>query len=301
MLELQFNNIETFSFKKGTDKKTVIQLPSAGIVLTLSPELASLLTLEAERFLRETLTHSRYIATRFKYQTVFVSSLIHKLFSDNLMDHNGFTDKALSKGKKTFSYDVESIIELITYSHYTNKTIKDELESLDKVVHGERYIKQWPSIKLASELPTYDKSLFKQSMDNPIRLTSSGTLAGLVKPIIFHDGSLDMAFYGCKVKAYLSKDDGFKLLNALLDVESRAMLLTAYKGWSALSQLSDAISQFIKTIEEGGFNTEFGHFEDDQTDVSIIYKAISELIDNTENEKADPKLNKKIGQLFIDK
>jgi len=297
MLELSFQKTDNFSLTKNGEGNTKIQLPSAGIVLNLSPDLSLLLEHEATRFFQETVTHSQYVLKQFNLKMIFVSSHIHTFLRNGLLDKSGFTKKAYDKDG-SFSYEVESLLEGLACAFAGNKLMKEIMNALPAVVHGERFLRQWPSIKAMESLPCFEEATYKGKFSDPIRFSSSGTLAGMVKPIIFHNGSLDIALQSGSVKAYITSNDSFKLLNALLSKKEQVDLKTAYKGWAALKSIDDAIKRFFTALDNAGFERDFGMFGDNEIDPPSLHTALLALENELENEPEVEKINTDIDKLF---
>lgn len=282
-MELKLNNPKTFNII-ASNETTCIALPSAGFSLTLDEEEHNLFKDEVSRFLKETIFHSSYVVERFAAQQEYLNSHIDSLIHENLWDLSGFTETALDTGGSSFKFEAENILEFMPSVFTLNADLVEFSSELPIKTCVTKFLPQWPSIEKASTLSFLPKNDWAGKWDVPIRFTSSGRLAGLFKPTIFHDGSFEISLNEGKAKLFLKKEDARKLLDFYFTDEERREFDVAEKAWKSLSDFENKIRKFIKCFYENGFEKDTQCFSLDSVNIDGIHKALKTLKFELESE-----------------
>ena len=290
-MDLQLRSPETFSFKRDKSGAMHFSLPSAGVVLLVAPDEADLVTNEVERFFRETMHHCRYVLKRFSVQYSYLATHINCLRSEGSWEKDGFTKKALidhgeKRDRDTFNYNVERYLESMAYAHSFSRDLRDHLQDFSDIVDANSVLSLWPSILASDTLPNFLEEDYKGSWDTPFRFTSSGTLVGLVKPIIFHDQTLDISLNSGKVKLYVKGQDAISLIENLFDDTQREQFDTAKQAWGTLTAFSQSVTTFINTMKANGYNAELDCFDDENLNVAAIHEGLVKLEKSLSSESA---------------
>ncbi len=286
MISLSFTDEKQFSLTRDSESDQSITLPSAGIVLRITDNDCQLMSNEAKRFLKETIAHSTYPLRRFKILHSFLSSQIESLSQENIWHDDGFCSKALNTKGSNFTFEAENILTNITLGHSFSKHLKEILGKMTHNSDPNKALPEWPSIDALNALPQVQESEYKGQSTSPFYITSSSTLAGFVKPIIFCDGTMDIALNGRSVKVYIKKDDPTSLLTSLLNEQEIELFNTAKRGWEAISLLSDAVECFIQKITTHGYDRDFDYFNEEGFDLDGIHRALLTLKKSLESEDA---------------
>ena len=290
-MNLSFDNPKAFSFVQEHDGSVRVSFPSACASLHLNAEYAEALKEELSRFIKETLTHTQYVLKRFKVQHTFLASYIQTLIHEGYWAHSGFTELGLELKNTRFKFETENFLEFMAAAFCFSKQLNGFMEDLPIKADPQKALTQWPSIAAVVSLPRFDESEYKGDWDVPLRFTSSGTLAGLVKPVIFHDGSIDIALFGGKVKLHINGDDAFHLLEDTLSPDDLSDFKIAKQAWSGLAELESGVRRFINSLKENGYNSDFDSFEDDNLNISGVHTALLELDNGLASEAEMKALN----------
>lgn len=276
-MNLTLDNPVAYANHQNKDGSLHISLPKVGVSITFDKKESDLLYSEVSRFYKETLTHSQYVLKRFKVQHAFLTSCIQTLIKKGFWDRDGFKFSALDKEGKEFGYECENLLALITGAFCFSKQLKEFMDDLPVKTTPEKAIGKWESICAVKSLPSFDESEWKGEWKVPLRFTSSSTLAGMVKPIIFHDGSLNLSLNSGKIKLYIEKDEAFALFYDMLTHDQLSNFNTAEQAWNALKELDSGVRRFIKKIKENGYDSDMEYFDQDTINIDNIHSALLEL------------------------
>lgn len=276
-MDLKLDNPESFAVKREQDGSIGVSLPSAGVSLCLDSAESELLTNEASRFLRETLSHTHYVLKRFKVQHTFLASYIQTLINKGFWELDGFTEQGLDGKGETFRYETESLLEYMAGAFCFSKQLNEFMEDLPTKVDPQNALSQWPSITAVASLPYFEKEEYEGEWEVPLRFTSSGTLAGLFKPVIFHDGSLNIALNSGKVKLYVEGDDAFCLFEKILEHDDLSEFNAAKQAWAGFAELEMGVRRFIDGLKANGYDREIDYFDSDRLNIGGVHEALLEL------------------------
>lgn len=282
-MDLKLNNPKTFNVTKN-DEITYIELPSAGLSLLLDEKAHTLFTNEVSRFLKETIYHSRYVIERFTTQHEYLNSHIDSLIHKKLWSLSGFADTALNSERNLFKYEAEEVLEFMPSVFMLNAKLLEFKNQLPVKSSVTGALPQWPSIEKMNTLPLLQKESFSGKWDVPIRFTSSGRLAGLFKPVIFHDGSLEISLNSGKLKFTIDKEDADKLLALYFSEQEFDEFDIAREGWEGLSRFEDKIRKFINSFYDNGFEKDTQCFSLDSVNIDGIHEAVRTLKTRLESE-----------------
>lgn len=276
-MDLKLDNPDAFAVNREQDGSLQVSLPSAGVSLCFGATEGEILSGEVARFLRETLTHSQYVLKRFKVQHTYLTSHIQSLIHKGYWNHEGFTEQGLDAKGETFKYETESLLEYMAAAFCFSKRLNEFMEDLPVKSESKHALAQWPSINAVASLPCFEEAEYKGEWEVPLRFTSSSTLAGLVKPIIFYDGSLDIALNNGKVKLYVEGDDALLLLDAMLEDDDLSEFNVAKQAWAALAELEMGVRRFINGLKANGYDSEIEYFDSDNLNIDGVHAALLEL------------------------
>lgn len=276
-MDLKLDNPESFAVKREQDGSIRVSLPSAGVSLCFDATESELLTNEASRFLRETLSHTHYVLKRFKVQHTFLASYIQTLINKGHWGLDGFTEQGLDRKGDAFKYETESLLEYMAGAFCFSKQLNEFMKDLPVKVDPQNALSQWPSIMAVATLPYFKKEEYEGEWDVPLRFTSSGTLVGLFKSIIFHDGSLEIALNSGKVKLYVKGDDAFYLFEEILEHDGLSEFNAAKQAWIGFTELEIGVRRFIDGLKANGYDREIDYFDSDRLNIGGVHEALLEL------------------------
>jgi hypothetical protein len=292
-MDLKLNNPDAFAFDKKDDGSIRVALPSAGASLFLEASESDLLYKETERFFKETIAHSDYVMKRFNAQHGFLASHIQALISRGCWTLDGFTEKSLSSKGNGFLYDAEQLLENMMGVFCSNKKLhafsKDE--EVELVFPSTLVLTQWPSIIRAASLSCVEEEDYKGKWDVPLRFTSSGTLAGMVMPIIFHEEKLDISLNGGRVKLYTKGEDATALLEHCMDKDNLAEFNVAKQAWQGLAVFEKGSRRYLQKIKSNGYDSDLGFFNYEDLNIDEVHNALLELHNGLASEESMKAIN----------
>ncbi len=291
-MDIKLDNPSEFSVTKN-EGMTQVALPSAGVSLFFDQEESLILKAEASRFLRETLSHSHYALRRFKIQYGYIASHIQTLIHRKQWGKNGFTEDGLNHKGDEFRFETSNLLEFMAVPFCFGKQLKEFMEELPIKVNGDDVIEDWPSVAAMKDMPQFKKEEYKGDWTSPFLFSSSSTLAGMVKPVIFYDGKLDIAINGGKVKVYVGADDALPLFTLLFDAEELEQFNIAKQAWLALDSLQHGLRRFINDLKENGYDDECQYFDDEKLNINGVHDALLKLEKGIASEIAMFSLNEK--------
>jgi hypothetical protein len=291
-VDIKLDNPSEFSV---TDNQGVTQvaLPSAGVSLFFNQEESLTLKAEASRFLRETVSHSHYALKRFNIQYKYIKSHIMTLIHRKQWDQNGFTESGLNHKGDEFCFDVSNLIEFMAVPFCFGKQLNEFMEDLPIKVNSDDVLEKWPSVAAMKDMPHFEKAEYKGDWTSPFLFSSSSTLAGMVKPVIFYDGKVDISINGGKVKIYVGADDALPLFTLLFDDDELEKFNIAKQAWSALDSLQDGLRRFINDLKENGYDDDLQYFDDEKLNINGVHEALLKLDKGIASETEMLALNQK--------
>ena len=211
-------------------------LPSIGASLILDEKELDLAKIEAQRFFRASINHSHYTHKRAKTQKEYILFFIEKLKKDGYLNSDGFTELAINSDNISSSYFSHNVVDIIDEMHASfrlNGTLKKVMNDFGRDEFSDRQeLALWPSFIAMEKLPIYKEKDTAIDWSLPFFFSSSGNLAGMVKPVIFHNQTLDISLSGGAIKLRSKNEDSLLLLSELLSEEEMSLLSVANKAWS---------------------------------------------------------------------
>lgn len=282
-MDIKLKDQDIFEVKEKSDGLTHISLPSAGLSLCFTPEEYETVKNEANRFLKETLTHTHYVLERFKCQYSLIMSTIETLKHRGYWGIDGFTDLSKGVNNQPFNFNVEVLLEDLIMLFRFNKDLREITNKLPIIKPGEEALPQWPSIAAVSNLQRFKKDEYQGEWQIPFRFTSSSSLAGFFKPVIFHDNSLSIGLNGSKVKIELKGEDSLLLLSVLLTDNELSELYTAKKAWLALVELEAGIRRLFERFKSNGYDIETECFYENIS-IDGVHNALHAIYEEIKSE-----------------